>query len=220
MPSPLSVAGVQLASQARGELALAGVADGGVAPGWAWEPLAGRLTELSGEACLTLAFDLLFDAQQRTEPVAWVTCRDSLFFVTDALARGIDLAALPIVRVTNGMDAGRAADHLARSGAFGAVLVDLDPQQSVPPALESRLLGLAQKHRCAIVFLSARSSPRSQRRSQTIPRSPTLVSLRVEAWREAVGEARFHCGVRLLKDKRHGPTWSYEDVYDGPPGLR
>ena len=30
---------------------------------------------------------------------------------------------------------------------------------------------------------------------------------------------RFACALRVLKDKRRGPTWSYEDFYTGPAGL-
>ena len=38
---------------------------------------------------------------------------------------GIDLDALPVVRVPDARAAGRAADHLVRSGGFGLVVIDL-----------------------------------------------------------------------------------------------
>jgi recombination protein RecA len=193
------------------------------APAWALPELAGRLVELSGPgaaATLTLALRLVLDAQGRDEPAAWLTDRGSCFFPPDAADGGVDLDALVVVRVAEPAAVARAADQLARSGAFGLLMLDLG-RARVPDPLQSRLLGLAQKHETAIVFLTEKPS--------TAPSLGSLVSLRCEAGAvrpepgSASGfgcESPFECALRALKDKRRAPGWSYQEACRGPAGLR
>ena len=86
------------------------------------------LTELSGvggSACLTLATSIVLDAQRQEETTAWITSNNSNFFPLDVAAAGIDLEALAVVRVPDAPSVARAADRLARSGAFGLLVLDL-----------------------------------------------------------------------------------------------
>ena len=101
----------------------------GHGPGaWGRAGLSGRLVELSGEgasAVLTAAMGLVRDAQEERETTAWVATQKSLFFPPDAAAGGIDLGALAVIRVPDLPYVPRAADKLARSGAFGLIVLDL-----------------------------------------------------------------------------------------------
>ena len=92
---------------------------------WRLAALAGRLAELSsreGAAGLTLAFSLVLDAQRAGEPVGWLTADESAFFPPDAARGGVDLDALVVVRLPAAEQLPRAAEHLARSGAFGLLV--------------------------------------------------------------------------------------------------
>ena len=98
--------------------------DGSAAPvsePWRLDALRGRLVELSARgaaATLTAAIELVVEAQQAAEPVAWVTLGNATFFPPDAAASGVDLAALAVVRVHDATAAARAAERLLRSGGF------------------------------------------------------------------------------------------------------
>lgn len=193
---------------------------------WGLPQFSSRLSELSGvgaAARLSLAFALVRDAQQRREPVAWVGIAGSSFYPPDAATGGVDLAALPVITAPDAAAAARAATHLARSGAFGLLVIDLAPAPattsarfaravSVPPPLLTKLAGLAQQYGTAMVFLTA-----------SLPEQPSLgslISLRCEAKRQDAGDGRFLCVAHALKDKRRGPGWSYAEVQLGPLGLR
>ncbi len=102
----------------------------GAAPAapWTRPALAGRLVELSGagsSAALTFAVALVLDAQRRGETCAWVASRASSFHPPDVAENGVDLDALPVVRVPEAGDVPRAAERLVRSGAFDLVVLDL-----------------------------------------------------------------------------------------------
>ncbi|MBI2884164.1 MAG: recombinase A [Candidatus Methylomirabilis oxyfera] len=190
---------------------------------WSLEQVAGRLVEISGmgaTAPLTLAFGLVLQAQRQNEPVAWITRDDSLFYPPDAAEGGIDLDALVIIRVPDGRAAARAADQLARSGAFGLVVLDLSAcdlsstklTTGLPIPLQTRLAGLAHKYQIALLCLTTKGDE--------APSLGPLVSLRVAARRERLADDRFSCGLIVLKDKRRDPTWRHAEVCCGPAGLR
>lgn len=105
----------------------------------------------------------------------------------------------------------RAADKLARSGAFGLLVLDLGADARVPAALQARLRSLARKHDTAILCLTEKSNKASSLGS--------LVSLRGEARIRRLDEDRFACELRVLKDKHRGPGWSHTEVCRGPDGL-
>ena len=214
MTAPLDIDGVQRASELdrateeqRREVA------------WTREILAGRIGELSGAAdaaTLTFAFELVGESQRSGEPVAWVTGRETAFFPPDAARRGLDLAALPVVRTPDLAGAARAADKLVRSGGFGLVVVDAveagSPNEALPRPLQKRLVRHAEACEVALLFLTAKSPD--------APSIGALASFRIQARRERDGRGRFTCRLEALADKRFGPGWSRREVYRGPPGLR
>ncbi|MEZ4387729.1 MAG: recombinase A [Candidatus Krumholzibacteriia bacterium] len=181
---------------------------------WSLGDLQGRLVELSPgprPAVLSVAVDLVRQAQLVGEPTAWVTVGPDVVYAPDVAACGVDLAALPVVRTDEPAAAGRAADLLLRSGAFGLVVVDLGRQARLTPPQQSRLVQLALKHDAAVVCLT-----------QTPPMAPSLgslVSLRAAVSRRRAGPGRHVCRVSALKDKRQGPGWRWEGVWRGADGL-
>jgi recombination protein RecA len=181
--------------------------------GWTLDEVAGRLVEISSStaaAALTLTFTLIREAQARSEPVGWVTLAESFFYPPDAARGGIDLAALVVIRVARAESIARAGEKLLRSGGFGVVVLDLGGAD-IPMPLEARLTGLAHRYHTALICLTEKASGAFSLGS--------LVSLRAHAERKRVEDNRFACALSVLKDKRRGPTWSYEDIYAGPAGL-
>lgn len=192
-------------------------------PGWRVVDLAGRLVELSGlrsTAHLTAAFGLVLDAQLCGDRAAWITSEQSAFFPPDVDAGGVDLESLPVVRVPNVRTAGRAVEHLVRSGGFGLVVVDLSGEPlyeghalheaSLPVPLLTRLLGLARTHHVAVLILTRKSADAASLNS--------LIALRAEAqWVACEGTYEVH--VRVLKDKRHAPGWDHRERCRGSVGM-
>lgn len=175
---------------------------------WDRAETAGRLIELSGVSALTMAFRLIHDCQKSGDPAAWVGVTGSIFFGPDAAANGIDLASLAIVRLRDGRDVPRAAERLLQSGAFGTVVIDLPKEADVPLPLQSRLVGLAQAHDTAVVFVTLKPRPLG-----------SLVSLRADTRRTARPGRRYRCELEAVKDKRRGPGWVQETDCRGPAGL-
>ena len=182
-------------------------------PQWTLAETAGRLVEISGSkaaASLTLAFGLVLDAQQRGEPVGWVMSRESFFYPPDVARGGVDLRSLAVVRVPESGAIPRAGEKLLRSGAFGLIVLDIGGADIAMP-LQSRLAGLARQHHSALLCLTAKEPGRFSLGS--------LVSLRVHARRVRTSENQFACELKVLKDKRRGPTWSETEICYGPVGL-
>jgi recombination protein RecA len=181
---------------------------------WKLDNLMGRFVEISrarGTASLTAAASLILEAQQRKEPSAWVAVGGSIFFPPDFASSGIDLAALPVVRIESCIAAARVADHLLRCGAFAVVVLDLQRPAFLSVAVQTRLAALAKKHSTALLCLT-----RTQRE---MPSLGTLVSLRGAGALEKTGFDRFTWTLDILKDKRQGPGWSHAEVCHGPDGL-
>jgi recombination protein RecA len=180
---------------------------------WNLAELAGRLVEISGStasAALTITFGLVREAQERGEPVGWVTSAESFFYPPDAARGGTDLSALVIVRLVKAESISRAGEKLLRSGGFGVVVLDLGAAD-IPMPLQTRLTGLAHRHHAALVCLTEKSAAAFSLGS--------LVSLRAHAEKKRTADNRFSCALRVLKDKRRGPTWHYEELHTGPAGL-
>jgi recombination protein RecA len=179
---------------------------------WNLAAIAGRFVEIStsaNAAALTLAFGLVREAQKQGEPVVWVTSMESFFYPPDAAHGGVDLAALVVIRVLH-VAIPIAGEKLLRSGGFGLVVLDLKTADISMP-LQSRLTGLAQHHHTALVCLT-------EKESKTFSLG-SLVSLRAHAERQRSSANQFTYGLRVLKDKRRGPTWSHEELCRGPAGL-
>jgi recombination protein RecA len=208
-----------LSSKAERILTLPGVRrarlEGAEAPtGWCLPALTGRLSELCSDGAadpkLTLAFGLVLEAQAHDEPVAWVTATAS-FYPPDVVAGGADLDALLVAHAPDAHAALRAADHFARSGAFGLVIIELGAHAGVPTPLLARLLGLALKHDSAILLITEKSP--------STPSLGSLISLRAEARRTPHADG-FLCELVAVKDKRRAPGWIHQEVCRGPTGLR
>ena len=182
---------------------------------WTSTALGGCLAELSGtgaSSALTLAFSLVHQVQRHGEPVAWITRTESTFFPPDAAEGGIDLAALPVIRLAGRGQCLRAAEQLVRSGAFGLLVIDLGGCLDLPLAAQTRLAGQAVAHGTLILCLTAKTEDE--------PSLGSLVSVRAHAQRVRRGDGRFTCRVHVLKDKRRGPGWRDEVWCRGPDGVR
>src|SRR6266508_3284642 len=180
---------------------------------WNRAEVAGRLVEISSStasAALTITFTLVRQAQERGEPVGWVTSAASFFYPPDAAQGGTDLAALVVVRLADIKNIARAGEKLLRSGAFGVVVLDLGAAD-IPMPLQTRLTGLAHRHHTALLCLTEKDGAAFSLGS--------LVSLRAHAEKKRAADNRFICALRIVKDKRRGPTWNYEELYTGPAGL-
>lgn len=181
------------------------------------DELCGRLVEFSGAAggrgVLTAAMQLVLWAQQQGEPVAWITDQDSSFFPPDAAEGGVDLDALIVIRVPQAHDIPRAADSLARSGAFGLLVLDLEGGGEVPTPLLTRLQGLARKHEMIVAFLTEKNA--------SAPSVGPLVSLRAEisCVRESPQTDRFQLSSSVLRDKRRSPGWRWVETCRAPMGA-
>ena len=107
------------------------------APGrWTRAALGSCLAELSGGAgapSLTLACRLVREVQQQGEPVAWVTRPGSVFYPPDLADGGIDLAALPVIRLDDaayGVTISRTLEvGTGREVAIGSVYAALERLQ-------------------------------------------------------------------------------------------
>ena len=180
---------------------------------WTLKEVAGRFVEVSSwaaSAALTIVFGLVREAQQHKEPVGWVTSIENFFYPPDAAQAGIDLAALAVIRLPGSGHIARAGEKLLRSGGFGVVVLDLgDGDISMP--LQSRLTGLAHHHHTALICLTEKQSAAFSLGS--------LVSLRAHAVRRRDHTGGFACALKVLKDKRRGPTWTHEVFCSGPAGL-
>jgi recombination protein RecA len=177
--------------------------------------IAGRLSELTGAGALTIAVGLVREAQRAAEPVAWIVVGGDGPNPPDVAAAGVDLAALPFLRVDQPMQALAAANRLARSGAFGLLVVDLSRCGSVdghrlPTRTLSRLVALSQKHSMGVLFLTSKAADQ--------PSLDSLVSLRADVVRRVEGD-RVTLRIEALKDKRRGPGWSDLRAFEGPPGF-
>ena len=188
------------------------------APRWRLAELSGRLVELAGwrsGAVYSFALELVVDAQRSGETTVWVGRRSRSFFPADAQECGVDLGALPVVRLETAREMSVAADVLARSGAFGLIVVDLGgsrlERESVAMNVLARLAGLARKHETAIVLVTEKS-----------PDAPSLgsvVSFRADASFVRKSDGLFLCELAVPRDRLHPETWKQVEVRRGPSGL-
>ncbi len=185
-----------------------------VGAGWRLDYLAGRFVEVSGAAgtaSLTMVASVILEAQKRREPVAWISAQNSIFFPPDMVATGIDIGALPVVRVKKPFQVARAADALLRSGGFALIVLDLGAQTSMSLGAQTRLAGLARRHNVALIGVTRKES-----RQQSLG---SLVSLRGDCSSKRIALHQFTCEVRVLKDKKGGVGWGHMELCRGPDGL-
>jgi recombination protein RecA len=182
---------------------------------WGLSALRGRLVELSARgatATLTAAIEIVAEAQEQSEPVAWIALHAGTFYPPDVADSGVDLAALVVIRAPDATACARAAERCLRSGAFGLVILDLvDRKADLSMQIQGRLVTLAQTHDAAIVCLTEKT--------QDTASLGSLVSLRAEALRLRDKPAEFAVHLRVLKDKRRGPGFTQRLTRRAPPGL-
>ncbi len=229
-------------------------------PRWDLDEVAGRLVDLApsastraraeGElvtrpgATLALATALLADAQRRREPVAWITPPGSTFHPPDVAEHGVDLAALPVIRVLSQRQAWQAADELLRCGAFGLLVLDGCSVDAMPLAVQVRLSGLARQHDVAVVCVALEDAAVRRRRGAGMrgrarrePSSPSsnpssiatstgsLASLRLAASIERLPNpssdpgAPFRCRLEATKDRRRSRGWQLALRAAAPAGV-
>jgi recombination protein RecA len=189
---------------------------------WRLNELAGRVCELGFDGQtqrLSFTTSLLREAQEQGQPTAWIHTGGGIFHAPDLAEGGIDLDAVPVIRAPHGIAAVRAADHLLRSGAFGLVVVDLGSHCDLPPGMQSRLAGLARHHQSALMFLTRPSTNGRPGGQPAAGSLGSLVSLRAKGTMQTVRPGYFRCSLTALRDKRHGPGWTREEVRRGPTGL-
>jgi recombination protein RecA len=217
---------------------------------WSLATMRGRLVELSARgatATLTMAMDIVVEAQTQHEPVAWITLATGTFYPPDVAECGVDLAALVVVRTPDATAAARAAERLLRSGAFGLVVIDLGGTSLGRSATATAVAA-------GTLVGNASGSARNPPTVRTPPTPPdlsmqiqgrlvtlaqthdaavvcltdknedteslgSLVSLRAEALRSRERADEFAVTVRVLKDKRRGPGWMQMFKRRGPAGL-
>ena len=179
-----------------------------------------RLIEVSGaHACArtTTAVSCVIQAQARGELVAWVQPKGGALFPPDFAAAGVDLESFIVIHVPR--HAGpfalvRAAEWLARSGAFGLTVVDLTDALPRGSSVnwQGRLQGLLRQYDGRIVLLTSNA--------HEDPSLGPLVGLRVEANRSSLQANRFEVHTRILKDKIGIETALSPMTPIAPSGLR
>lgn len=178
----------------------------------------GRLIELTGgagAAATSAAVQILLASQREGDPVAWVQPRGGSLYPPDLAAAGLDLASMLVVHVPS--DAGsagmpKAAELALRTGAFGAVALDLTHVR--PPrgdAWLGRLASLAREHDCRCVLLGPADASASL---------GPLVSTRLCARRQRVRPGRYRVETEVLKDKSGAmPSLEAPEAWRGPEGM-
>ena len=196
-------------------------------PAWQLSDLAGRLVELSGQqstAHLTAAFGLVLEAQLCGDRAAWVTFEQSAFFPPDVAAGGVDVESLPVVRIATALAAGRAAEHLVRSGGFGLVVIDLSSAAGDAYAHDASS-SPSRAAADAAPRIGAHASGRRADPHQEIARHVVDQFTDFAAGRSAVVGAerrpgRYDVRVRVIKDKRRAPGWDHVEACRGSVGMR
>jgi recombination protein RecA len=182
---------------------------------WTAAALGGCLAELSGSSAapvLTVAFRLVHQVQQQGEPVAWISSNENTFFPPDVADGGVDLSALPVIRLATLQQRLTAIEQLVCSGAFGLLVADLEECVDLPLAVQTRLAEQALAQSTLVLCLTVKTDQQ--------PSLGSLVTVRAQARRIRHGDGRFICQVHALKDKRSGPDWVDEEWCCGPTGVR
>ncbi len=179
-----------------------------------------RLVEVSGQhACArtTTAVSCVIQAQMHGELVAWVQPKDGALFPPDLDTAGVDLDSFITIQVPR--HAGpfallRAAEWLARSGAFGLTVIDLT--DALPPGSsvnwQGRLQGLLRQYDGRILLLTSSA--------YEDPSSGPLVGLRVEPRRGPLHAGHFAVHTHVLRDKTGTATELSSTKPLAPAGLQ
>ena len=187
---------------------------------FSWDSLLNKkILELSGlqaSARFTYAVNLLLQAQQIGETVAWIQPESGPLFPPDLHASGVDLQALVVVHVP--LSAGvygipKAAEILLRSGAFGLVILDLIA--SAPPsgsvAWLGRLLTLTRQHQSALIILT--------HKPVTSESVGACASWRIAPYRRQLRDGFYELDLNIIKNKTSAMWPDTNLLCCGPWGL-
>ncbi|MGE0791348.1 MAG: hypothetical protein AB7S26_37080 [Sandaracinaceae bacterium] len=177
----------------------------------------GRLIELAAgpaSARTSVAAQILLAAQREGDLVAWVEGVGSTAFPPDLARAGLDLDALLFVRLRD--EAGpaarpKAAEILMRTGAFGAIALDVsDVRLPRGQAWLGRLGTLARDRECRCVLLSGESESSLG----------SMVATRARVSRRRVRAGRFALETEALKHRSPEPLrFPGPRAWIGPEGL-
>lgn len=122
--------------------------------GWSLAGLMGKTALLTGPARLSSALLLVHQAQRHHHVPLWIEASESTFFAPDAARMGIDLAALPLVRLPR-QEQERLLWRILRralsSEAFSLIVVD----GALPDRRQAeRLARTAAEHGTALLLLA------------------------------------------------------------------
>lgn len=176
----------------------------------------GALIELTGgasAAATSSAVQIALASQREGDPVAWIQPEGGALFPPDLARAGIDLAALLVVHTPDDpASIPKAAELALRTGAFGALVLDLSKTR--PPrgdAWLGRLATLAREHDCRCVLLGP------DRESGSFG---PLVGVRLRPTRVRVRPGLYRVEGEVLKDKSGvSPSLEGPSVFRGPEGM-
>ena len=180
---------------------------------WHFQSVVGILSEISEampSGALSVAADIIAEAQREREPVAWVAGPQSIFYPVDFLRRGIDLSAVAVIRAGGPLDALRSLEWLVRSGAVGLAVVDAQDAWRVSDSSLGRLQRLAERSHCAVLFLT-RKHPRDASLGTRICRRAFVTSDPAAACLAAIHTVKDNLAHRSTRERRQ---------YRGPAGMR
>ena len=191
---------------------LGAAGDGAGRGSWHFDNLIGLVAEISEEVpsgAVTVAADIIVEAQCRNEPVAWVAGTDSIFFPPDFHERGIDLSAVSVIRAGGEAESLMAAEWLIKSGAWGLVIVDVDCQWNISDASLFRIQKVAGRNLCAAVFLTRKRC-----------HDPSLGSgIALRGCVSSSGSGPFIVDVLTIKDRRFHSSSRRRRQYNGSSGM-
>ena len=178
----------------------------------------GKLIEISGSrfaARMSTAAAVVRETQAEGDPAAWIQPLGGPLYPPDLDEAGIDLDALAVVHIPPPADDhhfAKAADLLLRSGAFGAIVIDLSSSKPrCDIAWQRRLLGLAREHQSRVLLLTHKPTHASSLGS--------LIGLRIEPHRARLRQDVFCIEHHVLKNKS-GWLENPPEHRRGPWGLR
>ncbi len=179
---------------------------------WGFLPLRGMLVEVTSapdSAALTVAVDLVRDAQKCGTPCAWISVQESSVYAPDIAGNGVDLSSLLAVRVPEVSAAARSAEYLARTGGFGLIVADFTAgtAREIDASFAARLVRMCRADGLVLLCLIREGTLGS------------LVSLRVAPRREH-RQGEFFTVLEVVKDRRHGPGTAVRERRYGPDRLR
>jgi recombination protein RecA len=91
------------------------------------------------------------------------------------------------------------------------VVLDLGADWEMRLPVQARLAALAKKNRAVLLCMT--------KKRRDAPSIGSLVSIRAEARAVKTGFDKFTWEIRVLKDKRRAPGWSYGEEIRGVEGL-